>query len=38
MPEAVPTPFVKVTEAGYTGAVPLGELDGPEKAIVCGPL
>jgi hypothetical protein len=34
----VPTPFEKLTDAGYPGAVPLGEFDGPEKLIVCEPV
>jgi hypothetical protein len=32
--EAVPTPFVKFTVAGYEGADPLGALPGPVKTIV----
>ena len=35
--EAVPTPFVKLTEAGYVGAVPLGELAGPLNPMACAP-
>ena len=33
-----PTPLAKVTEAGYDGAVPPGELDGPENATVFDPV
>jgi hypothetical protein len=36
--EAVPTPAEKLTEPGYAGAVPPGELDGPEKLITCEPV
>ena len=36
--DAVPTPFEKLTELGYAGAVPPGEFDGPEKPIVCEPV
>ena len=34
---AVPTPFVKVTVAGYVGALPPGELAGPVKTIALLP-
>ena len=36
--DAVPTPPEKLTELGYVGAVPPGELDGPEKVIACEPV
>ena len=36
--DGVPTPLEKVTEAGYAGAVPPGELDGPEKVTVLEPV
>ena len=39
--EAVPTPSVKVTAVavvGYSGAVALGELEGPLHAIVFAPV
>ena len=36
--DAVPTPLAKLTDAGYRGAAPPGEFDGPEKPIVCAPV
>jgi hypothetical protein len=36
--DAVPTPFEKLTDAGYAGAVPPGEFDGPVKVIACEPV
>ena len=35
--DAVPTPPVKVTDAGYVGTWPLGELDGPLKVTTLVP-
>ena len=34
---AVATPALKLTVAGYTGALPLGEFDGPEKLTLLVP-
>jgi hypothetical protein len=36
--DGLPTPLEKLTDAGYNGAVPPGELEGPEKVTVFDPV